>query len=68
MLTTKILLNSIISTKGAQFKTIDIKDFYLDTSILWPEFMQLKIPDIPKEFIKLYHLQQLATPNGYVYV
>jgi hypothetical protein len=33
-----------------------------------PEFMRLKIADIPKEFIKLYHLWQLATPDGYVYV
>eukprot|EP00804_Cyclotella_cryptica_P014586 CCRYP_020641-RA/>CCRYP_020641-RA protein AED:0.25 eAED:0.25 QI:0/0/0/1/1/1/3/0/614 len=31
MLTTKILLNSVISTKGARFMTIDIKDFYLNT-------------------------------------
>ena len=31
LLTVKLLLNSIISTLGAKFMTIDIKDFYLNT-------------------------------------
>ena len=31
MLTVKILLNSVISTEGAKFMTVDIKDFYLNT-------------------------------------
>jgi hypothetical protein len=31
MITTKLLLNSIISTPGPRFMTIDIKDFYLNT-------------------------------------
>jgi hypothetical protein len=30
-LTIKILINSIISTAGAKFMTMDIKDFYLNT-------------------------------------
>ncbi len=68
MLTTKILLNSIISTHGARFMTIDIKDFYLNTPMDRPEFMRLKMADIPKEFIELYNLRQLATPDGYIYV
>eukprot|EP00804_Cyclotella_cryptica_P011804 CCRYP_011385-RA/>CCRYP_011385-RA protein AED:0.37 eAED:0.37 QI:0/0/0/1/0/0/2/0/309 len=68
MLTTKILLNSIISTQGARFMTIDIKDFYLNTPMARPEFMQLKLADIPEEFIILYNLRKLATPDGYVYV
>ena len=31
LLTVKILLNSVISTPGAKFMAIDIKDFYLNT-------------------------------------
>jgi hypothetical protein len=31
LLTVKILINSIISTAGTKFMTIDIKDFYLNT-------------------------------------
>jgi len=30
--------------------------------------MRLKIANIPKNFIKLYNLRQLATPDGYIYV
>ncbi len=54
MLTTKILLNSIISTHGARVMTIDIKDFYLNTPIDRPKFMRMKIADIPENFIKPY--------------
>eukprot|EP00804_Cyclotella_cryptica_P015967 CCRYP_004129-RA/>CCRYP_004129-RA protein AED:0.18 eAED:0.18 QI:0/0/0/1/0/0/2/0/948 len=68
MLTTKILLNSIISTQGARFMTIDIKDFYLNTLMARPEFIRLKLADIPEEFIILYNLRKLATQDGYVYV
>ena len=68
MLTTKILLNSIISTHGARFMTIDIKDFYLNTPMDRPEFMQLKIADLLEDFIELYNLKQLATPDGYIHV
>ena len=31
MLTVKLLLNSVMSTKGAKFMSIDIKNFYLNT-------------------------------------
>ncbi len=47
MLTTKVLLNSVISTNGARFMTIDIKDFYLNTPMVCPEYMRLKLSDIP---------------------
>ena len=40
MLTVKILLNSVISTKGARFMTIDIKDFYLNTPMARFEYMR----------------------------
>ena len=33
MLVAKILFNSVVSTKGAQFMTIDISDFYLMTPL-----------------------------------
>eukprot|EP00804_Cyclotella_cryptica_P017159 CCRYP_003365-RA/>CCRYP_003365-RA protein AED:0.35 eAED:0.35 QI:0/0/0/1/1/1/2/0/332 len=68
MLTTKVLLNSVISMKGARFMTIDIKDFYLNTPMARPEYMRLKLSDIPDHVIALYKLDTLATPNGYVYV
>ena len=68
MLTVKLLLNSIISTKGAKFMTIDIKDFYLNTPMARPEFMRLKIKDMPDNVIEHYKLRERATHDGYVYV
>eukprot|EP00804_Cyclotella_cryptica_P000450 CCRYP_019933-RA/>CCRYP_019933-RA protein AED:0.03 eAED:0.04 QI:0/0/0/1/0.4/0.16/6/0/1642 len=68
MLTTKILLNSVISTKGARFMTIDIKGFYLNTPMVRPEYMRLKLSSIPDHIIKLYKLDKLVTTDGYVYV
>ena len=48
--------------------TIYIKDFYLKTPMERPEYMRLKIADIPDDFIALYKLNQLTTTDGYVYV
>jgi hypothetical protein len=39
LLTVKILINSIISTAGAKFMTMNIKDFYLNTPIARYEYM-----------------------------
>ncbi len=66
MLTVKMLLNSSISTKGAKFMTIDIKDFYLMTPMERPEFMRLKISDMPENIIEQYQLRNKDTKDGYV--
>ncbi len=50
----KILLNSIISTKGARCVMVDIKDFYLCTPMKRFKYMRLKITNIPKEIIREY--------------
>ncbi len=63
----KILLNSIISTKGAWCVTIDIKDFYLNTPMQRYKYMKLKMMGIPQEIKREYELQELATPEGYIY-
>eukprot|EP00804_Cyclotella_cryptica_P005168 CCRYP_014220-RA/>CCRYP_014220-RA protein AED:0.34 eAED:0.40 QI:0/0/0/1/1/1/2/0/380 len=67
MITVKILLNSVISTKNAKFMTIDIKDFYLNTPMARPECMRLKLSDIPTNIIELYKLRDIAH-DGYVFV
>ena len=33
LITMKLLLNSVLSTSGAKFITIDIKNFYLETKL-----------------------------------
>jgi hypothetical protein len=47
--------------------TIDLKDFYLNTPMKQPEYMRLKMTDIPEEIIEQYKLREIATPDRYVY-
>ncbi len=68
MVTVKLHLNSVISTKGACYCTIDLKDFYIMTPITRPEYMHMKIKDLPEEFITMYNLVNKATSDGYVYI
>ena len=68
MLVAKILFNSVVSTKGAKFMTMDISNFYLNTPLKRPEFLRLKLSDIPDEVIKEYKLNEKADANGSVYI
>jgi hypothetical protein len=61
------MLNSVVSCKGAQFLTIDIKKFYLDTPMVDPKYVRIKITDIPKEFILEYDLTGIKDHNGWIY-
>ena len=51
MLLVKIMLNSVISTSGAKFMSIDISNFYLNTPMLWYEYMKLKLSNLSEEII-----------------
>ncbi len=48
--------------------TMDISNFYLMTPLLRPEFIGLKLTDIPNEVIKEYNLKEKATKNGSIYI
>jgi hypothetical protein len=52
----KILLNSVISTKGEKCVMLDLKDFYLNTPMKRYEYMHLKLSDIPEEIMQEYNL------------
>jgi hypothetical protein len=67
LLTIKLLINSVISTPGARFFTMDIKNFYLCTPMTRHEYMQLKLSDMPENVIAHYHLLNITAPNGYLY-
>ena len=56
MLVAKILFNSVISTPGARFMTMDISNFYLMTPLLRPEYIRIKLSDLPEEIIQQYKL------------
>ena len=66
--TVKLLLNSVISTKGARFFTMDIKDFYLNTPLKRYEYLRFPIKDIPEDVIQQYLLNEKATADGFVFV
>jgi hypothetical protein len=61
------VFNSVILCKGAQFSTIDIKNFYLDAPMVDPKYDRIKITDIPKEFILDYDLAGKEDHNGWIY-
>jgi hypothetical protein len=67
LLTIKILINSIISTAGAKFMTMDVKDFYSNTPMARYKYMRLRIADMLEDVIKHYNLRDKTTPNGYIY-
>ena len=65
--TAKILFNSVISTPGAKFLGIDIKDFYLGTPMKDFEYMRIPMHMIPQAIIDQYNLTPLIY-NNCVYV
>ena len=57
--TIRLLLNAIVS-EGAFFMCIDIKDYYLGTPLLDPEFITISLKHIPLNIQTKYNLQELA--------
>ena len=68
MAVAKMLFNSVISTKGACFMTMDISNFYLMTPLHQPEFIRMKLSNILDKVIKEYKLREKATPDGSIYI
>ena len=62
--TIRLLLNAIVSEK-ASYMCIDIKDYYLGTPLLDPEYMTISVKHIPASTQFKYGIQQLAS-NGSV--
>jgi hypothetical protein len=58
--TAKFLINSVISTKGAQFMVIDIKNLYLNTPLRRFEYMVINLASLLQETIEKYDLNELA--------
>eukprot|EP00956_Cyclotella_meneghiniana_P014612 scaffold21966_cov36-Cyclotella_meneghiniana.AAC.2 len=68
MLVTKILFNSVFSTPGAKFMTMDISNFYLMTPLLRPEYIRVKLIDPPEEIIREYKLREKANKKGCIFL
>jgi hypothetical protein len=65
--TAKNLINSVISTLGAKFLIIDIKIFYLNTTLGRFEYMVINLSSLPQEMIDEYDLIELSQ-DGKVYI
>ena len=61
------MINSVLSHKGAKFITYDIRNYYLATSLDYPEYAKIKLTDIPQDFIDKYNLHGYIH-EGWVYL
>ena len=68
LLIIKLLHNSTVSTQGATFMTIDIKDVYLNTPMDRFEYRKLKLDNMPEDFVARYNLGSKADKHNQVYV
>ena len=67
MPTIKLLINSVISTPNAWFITADISNFYLNTKLTSPEYMQIPLHIISESIVDHYQLQSISH-NNKVYI
>jgi hypothetical protein len=56
----KLLINSVLSQCNTRLATMDLKNFYLNTLLDQPEYVRIKLADIPQEFIDKYKLNKFA--------
>ena len=67
MTTFKILVNSTLSTPGARWLGLDVKNYYLGTPMEDYKYMFIPITSIPHEIITHYKLHDIVH-NGKVYM
>ncbi len=67
LLTIKLMFNSIISTPGAKFITIDIKDFYLMMPMDRFKYFRMKLDLFPQDIINEYGLRNKVDTGGNVF-
>jgi hypothetical protein len=65
--TFKMLINSTLSTKDAAMIMIDIKNYFMGTSLPRYENMRMLLSRFPEEIVKKYNLMALVF-NGWVYI
>ena len=61
------MMNTVLSRKGTKFITYDICNYYLATPLDYPEYVKIKLTDIPQEFIDEYNLHNYFH-EGWVYL
>ena len=63
LLKTKILINSTISNAAKWFISLDIKDYFLATSVKDSKFIKVQFKYIPEDIHKRYNLEYLITSD-----
>ena len=56
----KLMINSVLSRKGAKYVCFDIEKIYLSTPLGIPEYVKIQLSKIPEELIKKYNLTTLV--------
>ncbi len=64
----KMHVNSVVSTWGTQYMTLDVKNFYLNMLMVRYEYVHINIGNIPDEINVEYNLKDKVTSDGHVYV
>ena len=67
ILETKLLSNDVISNKEARFLTIALKDYFLQSIMIKPEFMKIKAKYFIEDIQKQYHIFEIIAQDSYVY-
>jgi hypothetical protein len=67
LLTVKLMFNSIISTPGTKFMTIEIKDFYLMMPMDPFEYFRIKLDLFPQDIINEYRLRDKVDTDGNIF-
>jgi hypothetical protein len=65
--TSKLMWNSVLSTKGAKYMCLDIKNFYLTAPLDRYEYMKMPLSLFPSWTKEQYNLDKLAK-KGFVYL
>ena len=67
LITTKLLWESVISTPGARYVCIDIKNMYLMTRMERRKYVKISADIIPEKFIQMHNLQNKIY-RGHLYM
>ena len=62
----QLMMNSVLSCKGAKFIAYNICTYYLATLLDYPEYFKIKLTDIPQEFTDDYNLHDYVH-KGWIY-
>jgi len=65
--TSKLLWNSILSTEGAKYMCLDIKNFYLPAALDYYEYMKIPLALFP-EWIKTQYNLDTHSKDGFVFL